>query len=65
MQLIILLICQLKMICRECNIEINIGNSSPDFKLREHDRKLHCSLLEKSTTCLGNLFNGLHCMNEC
>ena len=51
MQLIILLICQQKMICRECAIEIDIGNSTPDFKLKEHDHKLHGILLEKCTTC--------------
>ena len=64
MQFIKLLIYQLKK-CRECDIDIDIGNSRPDFKLRQHYRKLYNGLFEKFMTCLGDLFNDLYYLNEC
>ena len=46
------------MIRSECDIEIDIGNSTPVFEIRQHYRKTHDGLLEKCTTCLGNPFSG-------
>ena len=67
MQLTILLILNLKMrvICRECNIEINTNSGYPEHELMDHYNISHKNLIGRCMKFMYKTYSGYHFFDKC
>ena len=60
-----LLILKLKMICRECNIEIDTCSGYPEHELMNHYNNLHNRLMERCMNFMQRKYSGYHFLDIC
>ena len=60
-----LLILKLKMICRECNFEIDTGSGYPEHELMNHYNSFHNRLIERCMKCMHRKYSGYHFSDKC
>ena len=60
-----LLILKQKIICRECDIEVDTSSGYPEHELMNHYNNLHNNLNERCMKCMHRKYSGYHFLDKC
>ena len=55
----------MRVICRECNNEIDTSSGYPEHELMSHYNIFHKKLMERCMKCIQRLYSGYHFKDRC
>ena len=55
----------MRVICRECNNEIDTSSGYPEHELMDHYNIFHKILMVRCTKCMQKIYSGYHFMDRC
>ena len=55
----------MRVICRECNNEIDTSSGYPEHELMDHYNIFHRNLMVRCTKCMQRIYSGYHFKDRC
>ena len=55
----------MRLICRECSIEIDTSSGYPEHELMDHYNIFHKNLMVRCTKCMQRIYSGYHFKDRC
>ena len=55
----------MRVICRECNNEIDTSSGYPEHELMDHYKIFHKNLMVRCTKCMQRIYSGCHFKDRC
>ena len=55
----------MRVICRECNNEIDTSSGYPEHELKDHYNVFNKILMVRCTKCMPGIYSGFHFMDRC
>ena len=55
----------MRVICRECNNEIDTSSGYPEHELMEHNNIFHKNLMVRCTKCMQRIYSDYHFKDRC